>query len=397
MRVLHVIDSLGSGGTETSLRELLPALHNDRLQHAVATFAPGEQAPPQFADIGIRVLAPDYVLRGRIARTQHVRSAISEFRPDLLHTALFEADLAGRIAGSLSRTPVLTSLVNMSYVREAWPSGRLPRIKFRAVKAIDSLLGRRATYAFHAVTHSVASQMVSDLGIERRRVWVVPRGRSLARLGEPSPERRKAVRAELGVDPGAPLLLNVGRHEPQKGQVDLVAVVALLQQAHTEVQLLIAGREGRSSSELRRRMEQTAVSDRVHLLGSRDDIGDLLCAADLFVFPSRYEGIGGAMLEAMIMGVPVVASDIPGLREVLDDGRCGVLVTPGDPGAFADAIDRTISDPQEAANRAAEARRRALHTYSYQACVQGMEAMYLDLQEDIVRDARRVRPKHRAS
>lgn len=385
MRILHVIDSLGSGGTETSLRELLPALQDDGLQHAVATFTPGEQPPATFAAAGIRVFAPSRPLAGRLGRIRHVLRAIADFRPDLLHTALFEADLAGRVSGILRRTPVLTSLVNTPYVPDAWPSGRLPRLKFRAVKAIDGFLARRATHAFHAVTQAVADQMVADLQIEPSRIWVVARGRSLDRLGEPSVTRRDAVRTRMGLEPEAPVLLNVGRHEPQKGQADLITAAGALTRTHPNLRVLIAGREGRSTPELRRRIQKAEVAEVVQLLGARDDIGDLLCAADVFVFPSRYEGIGGAMLEAMIMGVPVVVSDLAGLREVLDDGRCGVLVPPGDPAALAAAVERTLNTAAEAAERAAMARTRARQTYSYEASVEGMRAMYLDLGAEILR------------
>jgi glycosyltransferase involved in cell wall biosynthesis len=383
MRILHVIDRLGTSGTETSLRELLPALEDRDLHHGVVTFSSGGPPPDRFSELGIQVFAPESAIRGRLARVKHVHRAINGFRPDLLHSALFEADLAGRIAGRLTRTPVLSSLVNTSYVPEAWPDGRSERLKFAGVKAIDAFLGRRATYAFHAVTHAVADRMVGDLGIDPSRIWVVPRGRSLQRLGEPSSVRRDAVRARLGLSADTSVILNVGRHEPQKGQNDLLTAVARLRSTHQDLCLLIAGRDGRSTPELHRRIRDEGLEDVVRLLGARDDIGDLLSAADVFAFPSRYEGIGGAMLEAMLMGVPVVASDLAGLREVLDDGRWGVLVPVADPTALAKALHGALAEPEEASTRAAMARSRALEVYSFRASVEGMRSMYLELGAEI--------------
>jgi glycosyltransferase involved in cell wall biosynthesis len=383
MRILHVIDRLGTSGTETSLRELLPALEDRRLHHGVVTFSPGGPTPDRFSELGIGVFAPRSSGGGRLARVRHVQRAIDHFRPDLLHTALFEADLAGRVAGRLTRTPVLSSLVNTSYVPAAWPDGRSARMKFAGVKAIDAFLGRRATHAFHAVTQAVADRSVEDLGIDLARIWVVPRGRSLQRLGEPSCGRREAVRARMGLSAQTSVILNVGRHEPQKGQSDLLTAMVGLLRTHPDLCLLIAGREGRCTAELQRRIRHAGLEDVVHLLGARDDIGDLLSAADVFAFPSRYEGIGGAMLEAMLMGVPVVASDLAGLVEVLDGGRCGLVVPVADPAALAAAIDRTLTDREEAARRAAMARRRALEVYSFEASVEGMRCMYLELGAEI--------------
>jgi glycosyltransferase involved in cell wall biosynthesis len=403
MRILHVIDRLGTSGTETSLRELLPALEDGHLHHGVVTFSSGGPPPDRFSELGIQVFAPESAIHGRLARIKHVQRAVHDFRPDLLHTALFEADLAGRVAGRLSRKPVLSSLVNTSYVPEAWPHGRSERLKFAGVKAIDAFLGRRATYAFHAVTQAVADRMVADLGIDPSRIWVVPRGRSLQRLGEPSSVRRDAVRGRLRLSAETSVILNVGRHEPQKGQNDLLTAMSSLRGAHPDLCLLIAGREGRSTPELHRRIRDEGLEDVVRLLGARDDIGDLLSAADVFAFPSRYEGIGGAMLEAMLMGVPVVASDLPGLHEVLDDGRWGVLVPVADPRELATAIHQALADPEEASRRAAMARRRALEVYSFDASVEGMRSMYLELGAEIEasisgRRGRRAgsRPAHRA-
>jgi glycosyltransferase involved in cell wall biosynthesis len=187
----------------------------------------------------------------------------------------------------------------------------------------------------------------------------------------------------MGLTAQAPVILNVGRHEPQKGQGDLLTATVRLLNSHPDLCVLIAGREGRSTPELQRRIRQEGLDDVVRLLGARDDIGDLLSAADVFAFPSRYEGIGGAMLEAMLMGLPVVASDLDGLREVLDDGRCGVVVPAADPRALSAAIHRTIIDRGEAAKRAAMARGRALEVYSFEASAEGMRSMYLELGAEI--------------
>lgn len=395
MRVLHVIDGLGFSGAETSLRQLLPSLEDAQLHHAVTTFRPVDVTPDSFVDAGIDVHSPHRPLTGRVARTRHVLRTIADVRPDLLHTTLFEADLAGRVAGILTRTPVLTSVVNTSYVPEARPTSPLSRLKFRGVMAVDGILARRATHAFHAITWAVAERTIADLRIDPSRIWVVPRGRSPRPFGEPSSERRRAVRSRMGLSQTAPVLLNVGRHEPQKGQMELIAAAATLIGAIPDLRLLIAGREGRSTSAIRRRIHVTGLGDVVELLGRRDDVGDLLAAADVFVFPSRYEGLGGAVLEAMMMRVPIVASDLPALREVLDDGRCGALVPLGDSKALAAAVERALSDSTRTSERTRNAKRRVDSCYSFEASLTGMRSMYMDIRAELralSTSGRRVRP-----
>jgi len=106
---------------------------------------------------------------------------------------------------------------------------------------------------------------------------------------------------------------------------------------------VIAGREGNATSAIRDAIERTGMRDAVMLLGDRSDVADLLCGADVFVLPSYREGMPGAVIEAIAMEVPVVASDIPQVREVTAD-RAALLVTPGDVEGFAAAITRCVDD-----------------------------------------------------
>ncbi len=121
---------------------------------------------------------------------------------------------------------------------------------------------------------------------------------------------------------------------------------------------MVAGREGHASAALGDQIARLGLDDRVRLLGHRSDVAEVLSAADLFVFPSVYEGLGGALIEALALGLPIVASDLPALREVVRPGENADLVSPTDSAALAAAVVALLDDP---------ARRRAYGARSRQA------------------------------
>lgn len=377
MRLLHVIDRLAEGGAETSLREELLATGCD-FEHGVAVLYPDGNRVDELSAAGIPVFQPARTCPSRLSRTSHVLRTIRSYQPDLVHTSLFEADFAGRVAAKVTGTPAVTSLVNTPYAPEVVADPAVSRRKLAAVRAVDRVLSRHATVAFRAISQAVADAAVRDLGVPRERIRVVPRSRDLRRLGACSSERRARVRRQLGVGEAAPVLLNVARQEAQKGLAPLVEAVARLRDEDPGVVLLQAGRAGNRTRQLHDQVARHGLEENVRFLGFRDDVGDLLCAADVFVLPSRYEGLGGAALEAMAMRVPVVASDVPALREALDDGRCGVLAQPGDPAALATAVGRLLAEPAAAAGLARAGAERFATAYGRGAVMEHVRDFYRD-------------------
>lgn len=367
-RTLHVIDSLGPGGAEHSLVELLVALRPS-LDPAIAVF----KTRPDDAALTARAQAariPVHV----VTRTG-LRRVIKRLRPDVVHTTLVASDIATRLAAWRTGIPVVTSLVNTTYdrVRRSDPAVSSPKLSL--VQAVDGWTARRLTTSFHAITEAVRDAAVRDLRIDPARVTVIPRGRDTRRLGAPSAARRASTRAALGIDEDSPVIVTVGRQEFQKGHDVLYAAAARLAPRHTNLVVLHAGREGAFSPALRRLLEQTRADVRV--LGHRDDVADLVTAADVFAFPSRYEGLGGAVLEAMALGVPVVASDLPALREILAPAG-QALVPPDDPAALADAMARLLDDDRLRSDLGRRARDEFLARYTLDAVAPQMHRFLVD-------------------
>ncbi|KGN34713.1 glycosyl transferase [Knoellia sinensis KCTC 19936] len=168
---------------------------------------------------------------------------------------------------------------------------------------------------FHALTHEVASVMGKRLWLDPGRVEVIPRGRDRSDVGSFSASRRNRVRNVLGVG-DRPLVVAAARHEWQKGLDLLLRAWPGISAAHPDAVLLIGGREGQTTEHLHTLATQVGLDPATVFLGSRNDIPDLMCAADAFCVPSRWEGLGSILIEAMALGAPVVASDLPPFREL---------------------------------------------------------------------------------
>ena len=344
-KVLFVINSLGTGGAERSLAELLPGLADAGIATVVVCLnrrREGVEEQVTRAGFDVRFLGAG----GLFSRVRALRKIMKAESPDMVHTTIFESDVAGRIAAVGSGAVVATSLVNTTYDPVRLRNPRIRPWRLAAARTLDGWTARHLTDRFHAITAAVKEASVSALGIGPERVTVIERGRDPERLGTPGPERRRRARAVLDLAEEDGVLVGVGRQEFQKGGRYLLEAMEML--AEPRPVLLVAGRRGDASAELERLRERPALRDRVRFLGHRDDVPELLAAADVFVFPSLYEGLGGAVIEAMALGLPIVASDLPAIREVLEEGRNALLVEPGSSTALAAALDEMVSDTDRA-------------------------------------------------
>jgi glycosyltransferase involved in cell wall biosynthesis len=220
----------------------------------------------------------------------------------------------------------------------------------------------------------VAHEAVIALRIPRDAIHVVPRGRDRSQLGEATDERRTRVRRHLGIAPDVPLVLNVARQQVQKGLPLLIRAFSLMAERVPRAVLLQAGRTGATTDEASALVARAGLEDRVRMLGRRPDVPDLLAAADLFVSSSLWEGQGGAVLEALAMGLPVVAFDDEAVAESL--GGTGVLVPRGDVDGLADAIHQALTDRESSRLLGRRAQRRFDDTFEISRVAEAMAGMY---------------------
>jgi glycosyltransferase involved in cell wall biosynthesis len=374
VRVLYVIDSLArSGGAEQSLLAMVPGLVTGGVDLTVAHLMdrPGLSAEIQAAGAAVRAV-PEV---GRAARVVHLRRLVRATRPDLVHTTLFEADVAGRLAAALAHTPVVSSLVNASYGPEHRKDPALRQWRVRGVQALDAATAQWVR-RFHAISTHVAESMATRLRVPLSRIDVIPRGRDPEAIGQRTADRSARARRLLGVPSEAPLVVAAARHERQKGLDVLVDSFSTVAADCPDARLVIAGRIGNATREIEAIVARRGLTDRVQLLGTRSDVAELIGASDVFVAPSRWEGLGSVLIEAMALEAPIVASRIPAIEETVGPGGCAVLVPPEDPTALAAAILSTLADPNEARARGRRARERFLAQYSIDHVTRQMLAFY---------------------
>lgn len=379
-RVLYVIDSLAPGGAETSLAAMAPGLREHDIDLHVLPLGPRHDLAEALTEGGATV-HPHTGSSGRVAHVRRVIEVGRGIRPDLVHTTLFEADVAGRCGARLLRVPVTSSLVADSYAAAHYAEHR--RSRLRAAQALDAATAR-VVARFHALTAAIAESVPPRLGIPADRVEVIPRGRDPETHPFRSDRWRSEVRAELGISQTTPVVLAVGRLDPPKGLAELLTALPLVTPDHPGLVVLAAGKDGLASKSLRATVRDQSLP--VRFLGHREDVPRLLAAADVLCMPSLREGMGGVLLEAMAVGCPIVASAIPTSSEVLVGGECGRLVPVRDPHALAHALGEALGERGTTTETVLRARARFDTEYS----IAGVNARMARFFETQARPARLV-------
>ena len=377
MKALSVIDTLGIGGAEVSLLEIYRRFQATEV--VVCQLYPGGELTAAYRAAGVRVipleLSGKYAFREAVKRLGEV---VRRERPDLLLTTLFRAGIVARWVSHRWGLPLIDGFVNDSYSPYRWQAlDAMGRVKLCAVWGLDRLTVHRVTW-FTAVSAAVRDSNCRTLRVPRERVTVIYRGRDPERYRPVDPARRSSERSALGVEGPGPLLLNVARLLPRKGQRELLQAMPQILSRHPEAVLLLVG-EGDDRTILEARVERAGLTAHVHLLGSRQDVPELLGAADVFLFPSHYEGHGGALVEAMMAGLPIVATNTAIHRESVTEGETAYLVPVDAPESLADAVCALLDDPDGARRLGLQARQAAVQHFHIDRVAARHEALYREV------------------
>lgn len=364
-RVVHVTDSAGFGGAERQILTLIEHLDRDRWDPVLA-----HHGSPGIAPLveGARALGvPDVVLPAMpdgVAGARLVPQAARALRglgADVLHAHL-TWPLAAKwplAAGIAARLPAVLATVQLY----------LPFVATRATLLQHRVLAR-CVGRYICVSRFVADACIAHVGWPAERVSVVHNGI------DPGPWERgdaAAGRAALGGGE-APIALTLARLDPQKGLEVLVEAA----RDTPGVRFVIAG-EGPERPALEAQIARLGLAERVTLLGRREDAPDLLAGCDLFVLPSRFEGLPVSVVEAMAASRPVVATAIGGTDEAVVEGETGLLVPAGDAPGLADAVARIAGDGGLRSAMGAAGRERALAAFTAAAMARAVEATYVEL------------------
>ncbi len=292
---------------------------------------------------------------------RRVRADLDRIAPDVIHVHEPLVPWVGLAAATSSIAPVVATFHAWSDRRRAY---RLARPVGRRV--IDGLA------AALAVSQAAADYHADALGVPVRTFRIVPNGVGVAAFADATPLPGVA-------DPSRPTLLFVGRLEPRKGLVNLVRAFTLLKSQHPDLRLLVVG-EGSERERCQSLLPAGLRADVIFLGRLADaDLPGVFAACDVFVSPALGgESFGIVLLEAMAAGRAVVASDIPGYRSVVTDGRQGRLVPPGDPAALAEAIGALVGNASLRHAAAAEGR-RTVSRFDWEVIADQIRTCYLEV------------------
>jgi glycosyltransferase involved in cell wall biosynthesis len=342
MTVLCVIDSLAGGGAETSLVDLAQPLRNRGISLVVATFRPDDGIlQTRLSDQAVPVHRLDGFPYSPLS-FRRLRKVVKQVEPNLVHTTLPQADITGRVSTIGLAVPVVSSWVNADYGPEHRANSSYPSVVVRALQLADRVTVRR-TRRFHAISTEVADVMSRRLGVARTQVDVISRARSEDRLGRWSDERRRETRNRLAIPLDTPVVLACGRLDRQKAVDVTIRAFGLVRRVHPDALLLVCGRPGNAQLAIDRARGQ--FPEGVRFLGHREDIPDLMCASDVLAFPSRWEGLGGTLLEAMKLRLPIVATKIGPVMEAVGP-TAAALVPVDDAEALGVSLAEVLSRPE---------------------------------------------------
>lgn len=355
MKILYVITSANIGGTEKALLELLKRLDRERFSpHICCLKKPGAYGEKfsafseGFCSLGLSESGGIKAIFSFIPALIKLIVHIYRIKPEVVHSFLFRANILSRFAARVARIPVVISSVRV-IEKESW--------KYFFEKTTASLVTRYIT-----VTNALKKEMAEKAGISEEKIITVYNGIDIAENIKTSlPERIQNIAL-------------IGRLHEQKGHTVLFKAMRRVLKHHPGTTVFLWG-DGPEKKVIENYLQQEGLSENIQLKGVSDNADNMFSGIDMVVLPSLWEGFPNVLLEAMVYHKPVVASNIPGIDEIVVHGETGLMTPPGDETALADAILFMINNPVKAREMAMSGRKR-VEMFSMDKTVKEIEGLY---------------------
>lgn len=367
--VLTLIDLVGPGGAEVVAEELMLGIDPDRFRRSVCITRNSppeielqtEQSERRIADAGVQVFRLNRSTRLDLWSMVRLWKLLRSTDVDVVHAHKFGSNAWAAIVGRLARVPVIVAH------EHGWAfDGSFVRM------VVNRYVLGGLCDAVIAVSEVDRSRMVHEVKMPSRRVRLIPNGIRDASGGD-----GRRIRREFGIADHAPVLVQTAVLRPEKAIEVVLEAMALLIARHPDVHLMLVGPG--DPSELTALASRLGVADAVTFTGSRSDVPDLLAAADIGLLTSDREGMPLAVLEYMAAGLPVVATDVGGLPEVVVAGDTGFLVPRRDSAMLAARITELLENPSLARSMGERGRERQRAEFSRETMLRRVTELYDEL------------------
>jgi len=336
-RIFFITTTTKREGPGNQLGVLVEHLDRKRFEPTVVTVLGGGEWDARYRELGDRRI--DLAMRKPLDLLAPLRllALFRRERPDLVQTQMLRADIYGRWACGLLGIPYITVVQNM----DVWK--RSGRLFDRYASWFDARQLKRARRVV-AVSKAVADDLVERQGIPRDLIEVIYNSAKVEHFAVPTTtEERNAWRRREGIPTDALVVTDTGRFTTQKAPDVWVAAAAMVLRDRPSTHFVRAN-DGPLLEQTRVQAERLGILSNVHFVGERGDIREVLYASDVFVLPSRFEGMPTVLVESLAAGRASVATNVSGNPEIVHDGETGLLVPPDNPRALADAIIRLLDD-----------------------------------------------------
>jgi len=356
MKVFFTLDSLAMGGTERSTLDIVSHFSKDT-DVRVIYFYPGDDLKAAYLKAGISLLhLPVKGRRNFISGIRQLIRLIKKEKPDIMVSSISRADIITRIAGRLTKTPVIGTFVNDTYgaSRIAEQKARNTYLKFLYSWFIDKRTSRIPKY-WVSNCNSIATSNKTALGIRDHKIKVIYRGRDTTQFAE----------WQSPATPPPFQFVFVGRLMERKGLQELLMAFHQLRKKHPEIRLDIYG-SGAYGKWMLEYIQENQLDDVVIMHGAVINGFKKLYEAHCFLFPSWYEGFSGALVEAMLAGIPIIASDITMNREAVTPDQTALVFPVKDEHALLQRMEQMMLHYQDMISMGKRARNEALQRFDIQ-------------------------------
>ncbi len=363
--ILFCITELDPGGAELALVQLVTRLNREHWAPHVVALGGETELAAVLRSVDIPVTCLNATSSRQFSIYPRLVKEIRRINPAIVQTYLFHANILGRMAARASRIKHVVSGIRVAERRGIW--------YHRAERWTDRWVNRHV-----CVSQAVRDFTVKMTGISIEKMIVIPNGVDVERFANASAVPRESL---PDCDDENQIALFVGRLDQQKGVFDLLTVADKLREQFPLLKWLLAG-DGPLKPEMETRIKNMNLQDRVHLLGRRSDIAELMQTADLFVFPSRWEGMPNVILEAMAARLAIVSCNVEGIDELLTDQQSGIIIPGGDTSAMSNAVATLAQNAELRTNYAESAFRKVNNHFGWEQTVLQYQRLYESLLSD---------------